>query len=69
MSNEKPVRRVNVDNLSQEQIENIAKQMGDKLAEIINRAAEEARIITKIYGFDIKLAYKLEPLEESNKNS
>lgn len=57
-------RKVDADRLSEEQIKNISEQLGQKLADIINKAADEARVLTKIYGIDIKIAYHLEPLSK-----
>lgn len=60
-------RKVDIDALNPESIEQISAKLGQKLGEILQKAAEEANSFLKIYGLVVKVAYDVEPLpKETN---
>lgn len=58
-------RSVNLDKLKLEQIDEISKQLGDKLKEILERATNEANELLGIYGLATKMQF-LEPFDKKN---
>jgi hypothetical protein len=60
-------RKVDLESLSVEQVDQLSNQIGSKLREIIEQAALEANRIANVYGMQVKLAVQFSPLEEEEK--
>ena len=52
------VRKVNVESLSYEDAEQLGVEIGRKLAEIAQEAAEKANRMLKIYGLETKMGFE-----------
>jgi len=55
-------RKVNVDAMSQEQVDNLSVQIGEKVRSICDEAAEKVNSILAIYGMSAKIAIKFNKL-------
>jgi hypothetical protein len=60
LSAEQRVRKINLENLSDDQLQNLTKQLGDKLAKMIDSVTEDANKMLKIYGLKAKIGFVLE---------
>ena len=58
-------RKVNLESMSKEQLENLEIQMAKKLEDILSKAANEANGLLNIYGIKIKIAYELQQTQEA----
>jgi len=63
MANERRVRKVNVDTIPVDQIDNLSEQLGDKVSVIINKASEDINKILNIYGLQIMIQYNLKEMD------
>ena len=57
-------RKVKVEELDDATLESLEAQVGEKFREIIDKACEEANRIAKPYGFQVKMAFVTEELED-----
>lgn len=57
-------RHVDLDSLSEENFEEIMKQLGERFRKICDDAAEEANRLAEPYGFKVKLQFMTEPLNK-----
>lgn len=48
-------RKVDISKMSQEQVESISQQVGDKVRQICDEACEKANKILNIYGMNAKM--------------
>lgn len=60
-------RKLDVNKLSQEDVDNLSVQIGDKIREITDEAALKVNALLKIYGMSAKMAIQFDTL--SNKNN
>jgi hypothetical protein len=60
-------RKVDIDALPIESIEQISAKLGEKLGAILQRAAEEANKFLNIYGLTVKVSYQVESLSKEPK--
>jgi hypothetical protein len=58
-------RKVNIDALSPERIEEMAHQIGEKIGKKIEAVALDIKSLLAVYGLDIKLTYLIHPIGEN----
>ena len=58
------IRKVDVTNLSEEDLIKLEKAIGDKIAKIINKANEEANRVLDVYGMETRMVMEI---KEKNK--
>lgn len=63
------IRKVNVENLSDEQIKDIEKALSAKVLEITNKAMTEANRYLNVYGFEAKMLIQFNELKSKEKES
>lgn len=56
-------RTVNVDELSDEQLEVIQQQLSSKITGIIDKACEDANKFLNVYGLQAKMQIVIQPIE------
>ena len=56
----KRTRKVDVENLSEEQLNNLMAQIGNKLVRMVDKTVEEANKMLAIYGMKSKMQLVLE---------
>lgn len=54
-------RKVNVEKMSNEQVDNLSERLGNKIADILNKAAEDCNRLMNVYGLEILVNYKMKP--------
>lgn len=62
-------RKISIDNMSQNEVDNLSAQVGDKMREICEEAAKRANSILNIYGMSAKIAIAFEELPEAIEKS
>lgn len=58
------VRKVDVETLSQEQADELSKQIGDKVVKIQTEALEKINKILNVYGMKAEMSVKVSKLKE-----
>lgn len=58
-------RKVDIEKLTPESVDEISQQLGQKLKEIVEKAAKEANDLLGIYGLATKIVF-LEPFDKNN---
>lgn len=69
MSSNDKIRKVDVEKLSSDRIDNLGVQIGDKLAKILQKASDDANRFLTVYGLEVKLTYKLAQKEATKENN
>ncbi|NJO48243.1 MAG: hypothetical protein HC840_00845 [Leptolyngbyaceae cyanobacterium RM2_2_4] len=57
-------RKVDISKLSTEAVDNLSTQIGDKVRQICDEAADKVNAILKIYGMSAKMAIKFDTLDQ-----
>jgi len=60
-------RKINIENMAPEQIDELSKRLGDKIREICDKAVEESNKLLNIYGMNAKMMVTIESLNEKQK--
>lgn len=63
----KRTRKVDVENLSEEQLNNLMAQIGNKLVRMVDKTVEEANKMLAIYGMKSKMQLVLEQKDNNIK--
>jgi len=58
-------RKINVEDLTDEQIANLEKEIGDKIRNIVDDACGDANKILNIYGLKVLMKMEFKKLEEN----
>ena len=58
------VRKVDVDNLSDEELLKLQATISDKIVAIINKANNDANKLLNVYGMEVQLVMELKKKEE-----
>lgn len=58
-------RKIDVNSMSQEAVDDLGVQIGDKMREICEEAAAKANSILRIYGMNAKIAIAFDELPEA----
>ena len=61
---EKSNKEIDSSNLSDSEMDVLAKRIGEKVGDSFNRMCDECRQWLKVYGMDIKVTYFLHPIGE-----
>lgn len=62
-------RKIDVNKLSGDEVDNLSKQIGDKVREICDEAATKVNAILKIYGMNAKIAIQFDELPDAMKKT
>lgn len=57
------VRKVNVDNLSNEEVDLLAEQIGEKVRILVDEACAKANTLLAVYGLKTKMQIAFVPVE------
>jgi hypothetical protein len=60
-------RKVDISKMSTESVDNLSTQIGDKVRQICDEAAEKVNAILKIYGMSAKMAIQFDTLDQKPK--
>lgn len=60
------IRKVDLDGLSQKELEDLSKRLGNKISDIISQASEEANQVAKIYGLEVILSWNIQMANKEN---
>lgn len=57
-------RKIDVNSMASEDVDNLSVQIGDKMREICDEAADKANAVLRIYGMEAKIAIAFTELPE-----
>jgi hypothetical protein len=60
-------RRVNAENLSDEQLQQLSEAIGQKLRELCDNACEQANRILEVYGMKAMMQFEIKPKDFDKK--
>lgn len=60
-------RKIDLENLSPEQADKLAKQIGDEIAKIMDEANTKCNEMLRIYGLQTEIGYEIVQIAENTK--
>jgi hypothetical protein len=58
-------RTIDIEKLSKEQVDDLSKQIGEKIGKKINAVCDEIKKLLEIYNLDIKMTYFIHPIGDN----
>lgn len=59
------VKKVDVNQMSEEQIDVISQSLGEKVNEVLLKSKEDCEKLLSIYGLSLEVSFKISPIDSS----